>query len=175
MPPGIRPGKPYPLGATWEGEGTNFALYSENADRIELCLFKPELPADEQTRFALKEQTGYVWHGYIEGVAPGQRYGYRVHGPYQPEAGLRFNPSKLLVDPYARALCDSVNWNAPAFSYQAGHADAALSFDEQDDDAGVPKGIVTGPSFDCVGDRSMVVLAHNPADNETSSAEPPRA
>jgi isoamylase len=153
MAPRTRPGKPYPLGATWEGEGTNFALYSENAEKVELRLFAAENPNEETSRHSLTEQTGYVWHGYVEGAAPGQRYGYRVHGPYQPESGMRFNPSKMLVDPYARALCGGVNWDAPVFAYQAGHTDADLSFDEQDDAAGVPQGIVTDPSFDWEGDR----------------------
>ncbi|MBN1152298.1 MAG: glycogen debranching enzyme GlgX, partial [Dehalococcoidia bacterium] len=117
MPSRLIPGKPYPLGATPDNGGVNFALYSENARKVELCLFAPDDPSTELERLALSEVTGYVWHGYVEHVAPGQLYGYRVHGPYQPETGLRFNPAKLLVDPYARAVSGQLDWNAPVFGY----------------------------------------------------------
>jgi len=152
MPSKMMPGRPYPLGATPDGEGVNFALYSENAEKVELCLFDPTNPSVEEARFPLGELTGYVWHGYLENVEPGQLYGYRVHGPYRPEEGLRFNPSKLLVDPYARALSGSVNWETPVFGYEWSSDRADLSFDEQDDAEGVPRGVVTDPSFDWEGD-----------------------
>lgn len=103
------PGKVYPLGATWDGKGTNFALYSENATGVELCLFDRDR---KETRLELTEVSNFVWHGYIPGVGPGQRYGFRVHGPYAPEEGHRFNPNKLLIDPYAKAL-DSEVGNGP--------------------------------------------------------------
>ncbi len=153
MSPKLRPGKPYPLGATWDREGTNFALYSENAEQVELCLYDPANPNEESTRFALKEVTGYVWHGYVEGVGPGQLYGYRVYGPYQPEAGLRFNPAKLLMDPYSRALSGRVDWDAPVFGYQAGSNEADLTSDDRDSAVGVPRSVVIDPSFDWEGDR----------------------
>ena len=97
----ILPGRPHPLGATWDGAGTNFAIYSEHAEWVELCLFdQPDAP--ETARIRLPERTTYVWHGYIHGLQPGQLYGYRVHGPFQPNDGLRFNSNKLLIDPYAK-------------------------------------------------------------------------
>src|SRR5208283_4748574 len=99
----ILPGRPFPQGATWDGTGTNFAIYSESAQRVELCLFD-QANAPETDRIELHEQTAFVWHCFLPGVHPGQIYGYRVHGPYAPERGLRFNPHKLLIDPYAKAL-----------------------------------------------------------------------
>jgi glycogen operon protein len=152
MPSKMMPGRPFPLGATPDGEGVNFALYSENAEKVELCLFSATDASVEEARFSLGELTGYVWHGYLENVEPGQLYGYRVHGPYRPEEGLRFNPSKLLVDPYARAVSGRVNWDAPVFGYQRSSDSADLSLDEQDDADGVPRGVVTDPSFDWEGD-----------------------
>ena len=97
----IRPGEPFPLGATWDGRGTNFAVFSEVAERVELCLFDRE---GQEARIALPERTAFCWHGYIPGIRPGQRYGYRVHGPWEPSKGQRCNPAKLLVDPYARSI-----------------------------------------------------------------------
>ena len=99
----ILPGRPYPLGPCWDGTGTNFALYSENATRVELCLFDHRLKR-ERERIDVRENTAFVWHCYVPGVQPGQQYGYRVHGPFEPARGLRFNPAKLLVDPYAKAV-----------------------------------------------------------------------
>ncbi len=149
----ILPGSPYPQGATWDGTGVNFAVYSENATRIELCLFdKPN--SAEQDVIDLEECTGNVWHCNVQGLNVGQLYGYRVHGPYEPEKGLRFNPAKLLIDPYARALSGTVNWEQPVFGYKIGDGAADLSCDAQDDAAGVPKGIVTTSHFDWQNDRS---------------------
>ena len=105
------PGHPFPLGPTWDGDGTNFALFSENAERVELCLFDD---ADRETRVELTERTAYNWHGYLPGVGPGQRYGYRVHGPYDPNRGHRFNPAKLLIDPYAKAIEGPIRFDAGA-------------------------------------------------------------
>jgi isoamylase len=149
----ILPGKPYPLGANWDGEGTNFAIYSENAQKVELCLFNEPASKTERERIPLKEVTGHVWHCYLSSIGPGQVYGYRFHGPYEPQNGLRFNPTKLLIDPYATAITGKVNWEAPVFSYQIGHKDADLSLDEQDDAWGMPKCVITDPSFDWQGDR----------------------
>ena len=105
----IWPGRPFPLGATWDGRGTNFSFFSENAERVELCLFDDE---DREQRFELTQRTAFNWHGYLPGVGPGQRYGLRVHGPYAPERGHRFNPAKLLLDPYAKAIDGGVRWEA---------------------------------------------------------------
>ncbi|GIW10265.1 MAG: glycogen debranching protein GlgX [Chloroflexi bacterium] len=143
----IWPGKPYPLGATWDGTGTNFALYSEHAEQVELCLFDGE----QERRFPLIARTGHVWHSYLPGIGPGQRYGYRVHGPYCPQQGLRFNPQKLLIDPYARALEGEVNWRGPVFGYPRGRDD--LTRDDRDDATAVPKGLVIDPAFDWGQDR----------------------
>ncbi|MGH9337548.1 MAG: glycogen debranching protein GlgX, partial [Vicinamibacteria bacterium] len=100
----IQTGSPYPLGATWDGLGVNFAIFSEHADRVELCLFDGPETTTESMRFTLPEQTDTVWHGYLPGVLSGQLYGYRVYGPYEPEAGHRFNPKKVVLDPYAKSI-----------------------------------------------------------------------
>ena len=145
--PTLLPGKPYPLGATWDGAGTNFALYSENATRVALCLFNGELESEEE--FPLHEVTSYVWHGYLPDIGPGQRYGFRIDGPYDPDQGHRFNPAKLLIDPYAKAIESRVNWDAPVFGYpMTGEADADLSRDTEDSAWGMPKGVVIDPAFD---------------------------
>ena len=150
----ILPGKPYPLGATWDGEGVNFAIYSENAEKVVLCLFHKADSKTEEERVVFREVTGHVWHAYLSDIKPGQLYGYRIHGAYEPKEGLRFNPAKLLIDPYAIAICGKVNWDAPVFSYQIGHADADLSFDDQDDAWGMPKCVIIDPFFEWEGDRS---------------------
>jgi isoamylase len=147
----IRPGSPYPLGATWDGEGVNFALFSENATGVELCLFEGSKGNDELARVRVTEHTDLVWHVYIPGLRPGQRYGYRVHGPYEPERGHRFNPAKLLIDPYAKAIDGHVRWNELIFGYQLGHPDADLSKDDRDSSPAVPKSVVideTAPMVD---------------------------
>ena len=147
------PGKPYPLGATWDGKGVNFAIYSETAEKVELCLFDDRNSRSHRECIALGEVTGRVWHTYLPGIGPCQLYGYRVHGPYRPEEGLRFNPVKLLIDPYAKAICGSVNWKAPVFGYQIESKDGDLSRDDGDDAWGKPKCVVVDPSFDWEGDR----------------------
>ena len=124
------PGRPYPLGATCDGEGVNFALFSEDATGVELCLFDGS--ESSEARVPLTERTDLVWHGYLPGVRPGQLYGYRVHGPYAPERGHRFNPAKLLIDPYARALAGGLHWTDEIFGYRRGHADADRSPDDRD-------------------------------------------
>jgi isoamylase len=147
------PGKPYPLGATWDGKGVNFAIYSETAEKVELCLFDDRNSRSHRECIALGEVTGRVWHTYLPGIGPCQLYGYRVYGPYKPEEGLRFNPAKLLIDPYAKAICGSVNWKAPVFGYQIESKDGDLSRDDGDDAWGKPKCVVIDPSFDWEGDR----------------------
>jgi glycogen operon protein len=143
----IWPGKPYPLGATPDRGGTNFAIYSERATAVILCLFTGEV----EERIPLPKRTGHIWHGYLPGVGVGQRYGYRVEGPYDPEAGLRFNSAKLLIDPYARALDGEVDWNGPVFAYPPGHDD--LTRDDRDDAWAMPKGLVIDDHFDWGDDR----------------------
>ena len=145
----VRPGSRFPLGATPDGEGTNFALFSENATRIELCLFDEN--GQHERCVPLRETTAHVWHGYLPGIGPGQRYGYRVDGPWEPEHGHRFNASKLLIAPYAQALTGQVDWNAPVFGYRLGKSD--LVRDKRNDARGVPKGIVIADDFDWSGDR----------------------
>ena len=145
------PGEPLPLGATWHGDGSNFSLFSENAERVELCLFDEN---HVETRFELTERTGFNWHGYLPGVRPGQRYGFRVHGPYAPLEGHRFNPAKLLIDPYAKAIEGHVRWNrANVFPFvPKGNPDDDLEPDETDDAIAIPKSIVIDPGFDWEGD-----------------------
>ncbi|HEY7032105.1 MAG TPA: glycogen debranching protein GlgX [Thermomicrobiales bacterium] len=146
------PGVPYPLGATWDGEGTNFAIFSENATGVTLCLYDE----DGRERCApLTEVTAHVWHGFVPGIGPGQRYGYRVDGPYDPEQGVRFNPNKVLIDPYAKALAGTVDWDQPVFGYPLGGEDEDLAIEERDDAAGVPKGVVIDPEFDWEGDELL--------------------
>ncbi len=148
----ILPGKPYPLGATWDGSGTNFSIFSENATSVELCLFDAD-GVKEVRRVRLPEVTAHVWHGYLTSVEPGQLYGYRVDGPFDPESGARFNPSKLLIDPYAKAVQGNVDWDAPVFGYRIGDEALDLSFDDEDSAWGVPKSVVTNPWFDWDEDR----------------------
>ncbi len=118
----IWPGLPYPQGATWDGAGVNFAIYSEHAERVELCLFSGDEPPKETDRIALPEQTNQVWHGYFPDVRPGQLYGYRVYGPYDPANGHRFNPNKVLLDPYAKAIGRPLLWDDSLFGYRVGDA-----------------------------------------------------
>ncbi|MDQ3646700.1 MAG: glycogen debranching protein GlgX, partial [Actinomycetota bacterium] len=138
------PGRPHPLGATWDGAGVNFALFSEHGTRVELCLFDDD---GTETRSDLKEVTAFVWHGYVPGIGPGARYGFRVHGPVAPEHGARFNPSKLLIDPYARAIDGEIDWGEEVFGYRFGGPDADLHPSGTDDAARVPKSVVVDGSF----------------------------
>ncbi|MBC8167742.1 MAG: glycogen debranching protein GlgX, partial [Bryobacteraceae bacterium] len=146
------PGKPYPQGATWDGIGTNFAIYSENAEAIELCLFDDRDPEQNEC-YRLREVTGSVWHVYLVGVKPGHLYGYRVFGKYEPERGLRFNDTKLLIDPYAKAIAGEVDWNAPVFGYKIGDPAEDLAKCEADSAWGVPKGVITSSHFEWDNDR----------------------
>ncbi len=148
----VWPGNAYPLGATFDGSGTNFSLFSEAAESVELCLFGAR---GRETRVVMPENDGYVWHCYLPSVQPGQRYGYRVHGPYDPTAGQRCNPNKLLLDPYAKAVSGDFRWNNALFSYPLGDADAANRADAMDtaDSARyMPKAVVINPYFDWTGD-----------------------
>ena len=141
------PGSAYPLGATFDGSGTNFAIFSEAAERVVLCLFGEK---GAETRIELTEVDAYVWHCYLPQVQPGQRYGYRVYGPYDPENGCRFNPNKLLLDPYAKATSGTIDWDQSLFSYNFGDPD---SRNDEDSAAAMMKGVVINPFFDWSGDR----------------------
>jgi len=143
----LLPGTPHPLGATADSFGTNFSLFSEHGTKVELCLFDDN--GQQTDVIALRETTAFCWHGYLPGVKPGQLYGYRVHGPWEPEKGQRFNPAKLLLDPYAKAVTGDVDWTQPVFPYQmTGDADADLKLDDQDSAAGMPKAVVIDKTFD---------------------------
>src|SRR5271166_778179 len=146
------PGKPYSLGATWNGTGVNFALYSEHATGVDLCLYDNRTRR-ETVRIPLAEQTAFVWHVYIPGLQPGQLYGYRVRGAWEPAHGLRFNPAKLLVDPYAKAISGRVDWSKPVYPYKFGGDNADLNIDRRDSASGMPKSVVVNPYFDWEHDR----------------------
>jgi isoamylase len=150
--PRVWPGNPYPLGATWDGRGVNFALFSAHAEKVELCLFDRN-GNQEQARIVLPEYTDEVWHGYLPEVRPGQLYGYRVHGPYDPPNGLRFNPNKLLIDPYTKSLSGPVQWNDVVFGYRVGGPREDLGFDRRDSARFVPKSRVVETAFTWSNDR----------------------
>ncbi|HXI13235.1 MAG TPA: glycogen debranching protein GlgX [Thermoanaerobaculia bacterium] len=152
----VWPGRPYPLGATYDGTGTNFSLFSEVATRVDVCLFDDQ---NREVRVELPEMNGYIWHGYLPSVAPGQRYGFRVHGPWNPVSGQRCNPSKLLLDPYAKAVHGGVRWNEAVFPYTFGAPDSSRN----DDDSApfVPKCVVTNPYFDWGRDLQPCVPFHD--------------
>jgi isoamylase len=148
----VWPGQPFPLGAIWDGHGTNFSLFSQHAERVELCLFDED---DRETRIELTERTAFNWHGYLPGIGPGCRYGYRVHGAYAPEQGHRFNPHKLLIDPYAKAIEGPIRYDrANTLPYVPnGLPDADLHRDDSDDAPAIPKCVVVDPTFDWEGDE----------------------
>jgi len=152
----VWPGKPFPHGATWDGEGVNFALFSEHAERVELCIFDPAGRRELQ-RVPLRERTHDVWHGYLPEARPGMLYGWRVHGPYRPADGHRFNPHKLLVDPYARNLVGSVRWSDALYGYVVGHKREDLSFDRRDSAPGMPKCQVVDNAFTWGDDRPPAI------------------
>jgi isoamylase len=150
----IWPGRPFPLGPTWDGQGTNLSLFSEHAERVELCLFD----GDSEERIDVANHTAHSWHVYLPGVGPGQRYGYRVYGPYDPERGLRFNPFKLLIDPYAKAIEGPIDFDAAnVLPYvpdpEGTRDDADLEMDDEDDVLAIPKCVVVDERFDWEGDR----------------------
>ena len=158
------PGKPYPLGANWDGKGTNFALYSENATGVEVCLFDQQ---NNETRITLNEVSNFVWHGYLPGIGPGQRYGFRVLGPYDPDNGHRFNPNKLLIDPYAKALDGDVRYGPETFGYVWEDPEEDLSYSEEDDSHLIPKAVVIDESFDWDKDDLLRIPAHETIIYET--------
>jgi isoamylase len=159
----VWPGRPYPLGANWDGRGVNFALYSENASEVKLLLYERRESIEPNEEITFREKTGYVWHAYCPDMLPGQLYHYRVRGTYEPQRGLRFNHNKALIDPYTKALAGSVEWNDSIFGYKIGDPAADVSFDQRDSGPFVPKCVVIDSSaFDWSGDH----LLHNPW-NET--------
>jgi glycogen operon protein len=143
------PGQPFPLGANFDGTGTNFSLFSEVAERVELCLFDE---AGTETRYDLPEVDAFCWHGYLANIGPGQRYGFRVHGPYEPDKGLRCNPAKLLLDPYAKAVEGEVRWDEAVYNYRFGEPEGPMN--EKDSAPFMPKGVVHNPFFDWQNDRN---------------------
>jgi glycogen operon protein len=152
-PATVREGRPFPRGATYDGEGTNFALFSAHATRVQLCLFDEQ---GQESRVDLPEYTNEVWHGYLPGIKPGQRYGYRVHGPYEPRNGHRFNHNKLLLDPYAREVEGDVIWADELYGYTIGHPDQDLSFDERDSAPFMPRCVVVEDDYDWEGDERLL-------------------
>ena len=154
----VWPGQPYPLGATWDGQGTNFSLFSQHAEGVELCLFDDD--GNNETRIEVTAQRALNWHCYLPGIGPGQRYGYRVRGPYDPPQGHRFNPAKLLIDPYAKAIEGIVDWHQDAnvLPYVPnGAEDDDLEPDDEDDSTAIPKSVVIDDSFDWEGDRRLQI------------------
>jgi isoamylase len=149
------PGKPYPLGSNYDGNGVNFALFSENASAVDLCLFDED--NSETHRIPVKHRTHNQWHIYIPGLQPGQLYGYRIHGPYDPENGHRFNPSKLCIDPYAKALSGIEKWNDSLFAYEIGHKNKDLSLSQSDSAPFVPKSVVIDDHFNWLGDTQLKI------------------
>lgn len=156
----LMPGHPYPLGATYDGEGVNFAIFAENAVKVELCLFKPNAKK-EYKKISLWERSHQVWHVYIPGMRPGQLYGYRVHGPYDPQNGLRYNPNKLLIDPYAKAINGKIEWDDSLFGYDVKSEEKDLSFSETDSASFLPKGVVIDQAFDWEGVESPDIAYEN--------------
>jgi len=155
----VLPGRPYPLGATWNGAGVNFAIFSEHAEKVELCLFDPRGRREVQ-RIVLPEYTDLVWHGYLPDARPGLLYGYRVYGPYDPANGHRFNHNKLLLDPYAAMIFGSLQWSDAHFGYRIGSPRSDLSFDRRDDAAGMPKCAVVDTAFTWGNDRLLHTRWH---------------
>jgi isoamylase len=153
----IWPGTPYPLGATWDGWGTNFTLFSEVAERVQLCLFDEDDDTLTETQIELTEIDGFVWHGYLPGITPGQRYGYRVHGPYEPLRGRRCDGSKLLLDPYGKAIEGDIKWDESLFDYQFGNSKKRNTTDSAPQ---MPKNVVINPFFDWGNDRAPQIPYH---------------
>jgi isoamylase len=156
----VWPGQSYPRGATWDGEGVNFSLFSANAEKVELCLFD-ESGKREVQRIAFRERTDDSWHAYLPEARPGMLYGYRVHGPYAPERGQRFNPNKLLIEPYAKHIQGQLRWSDAHFGYRVGHAKEDLSFDKHDNAPGIPKCRVIDPAFTWGDDRPPRTSFHD--------------
>ncbi|PVY42850.1 glycogen debranching protein GlgX [Pontibacter virosus] len=156
----VYPGSPYPLGATWDGEGVNFALYADNATGVELCLFNTTEDESESVKIKMTERTHQVWHAYLPEIRPGQLYGYRVYGPYEPSNGHRFNPNKLLIDPYAKAISGTINWHDSLFGYEVGSSEEDLKMSTLDSAPFIPYSVVVDPNYDWEGDKSPKIPYH---------------
>jgi glycogen operon protein len=161
------PGIPYPLGATWDGEGVNFAIFAENATGVELCLFDERMGKTQAATVPMTERTHHMFHIYLPGIKPGQLYGYRVHGPYDPANGHRFNPAKLLIDPYAKAIAGTIEWDNSLFGYEVGHPEEDFKMSDTDSAPFIPKCVVIDDSFDWQGDRAPKVPYHQSIIYET--------
>src|SRR5215475_7750691 len=153
-------GYPYPLGATWMGNGVNFAIFSEHAAGVELCLFHNIEATEENVRIPVTDQTDHIWHVFLPDMRPGQLYGFRISGPYDPERGQRFNSSKLLLDPYAKAIAGAVSWADEMFGYVIGGEKEDLTQDFRDDAWGVPKSVVIDSGFDWQNDKRPAIPLH---------------
>ncbi|MBS1585954.1 MAG: glycogen debranching protein GlgX [Bacteroidetes bacterium] len=158
------PGNPFPLGATWDGEGVNFAIYTENATEVELYLFNGP-KGGEYEKYTLTEHTGYIRHAYIPGIKPGQLYAYRVHGPFEPQNGHRFNPNKLLLDPYAKAIAGHISWCPALYAYEQGKDD--LTYSKEDSASCMPRCVVIDPTFAWEGDKAPKIPWHKTVIYET--------
>ncbi|MGL4280199.1 MAG: glycogen debranching protein GlgX, partial [Albidovulum sp.] len=156
----VRSGRSWPLGATFDGAGVNFAVFSAHATKIEVCLFSDD-GRKELARLELPERDGDIWNGHVEGLLPGTRYGIRAHGPYDPNAGYRFNPNKLLLDPYARQIVGQLKWSDALMGYRVGHPAGDLSFDSRDSAFAMPKCVVADTTFDWGGDHPPHVPARD--------------
>ncbi|MFL5788164.1 MAG: glycogen debranching protein GlgX [Flavisolibacter sp.] len=161
------PGSPFPLGATWDGKGVNFAVYSENATEVDLCLFASTEDKKESERLQINEVSHHVWHVYVPDLKPGQLYGFRVYGPYEPENGLRFNPNKVLIDPYAKAIAGNIQWHDALFGYEVGNPQEDLSFSDIDNAAYIPKAVVIDSNFNWEGDQKLSIPYHKTIIYET--------
>src|SRR5438874_2327476 len=169
-------GYPYPLGATWLGNGVNFALFSQHATSVDLCLFDSMEAREENVRIPVTEHTDQVWHIFLPEAQPGQIYGYRVSGPYDPEIGMRFNSSKLLLDPYAKAIAGRVEWGDEMFGYVVGGEKEDLTRDFRDDAWGMPKAVVIDNAFNWDGDRKLGrPLAESKSFSTSFTITPPKA
>src|SRR5215203_2051423 len=151
------PGNPYPLGATLDNEGVNFALFAENALAVDLCLFHSLEDEHEFERIRMTERTHHVWHIYLPQIKAGQLYGFRVQGSFDPFSGHRFNPNKLLIDPYAKAISGTIKWHDSLFGYAVGHHAEDLSYSELDSAPYIPKSVVINPNFDWEGDKLLKI------------------
>ena len=163
----VYPGSPYPLGATWDGEGVNFALYGGNSTAVDLCLYDPTDHKKEIAKIKLTEHTHQIWHVYLPDIQPGQLYGYRVHGPYEPHRGNRYNANKLLLDPYAKAISGTVEWHDSLFGYEVGHPDEDFSFSKSDSAPYMPKAVVVDHNYDWGGDKAPKIPYHKSIIYET--------